>query len=73
MKTTYSLFKKYQVAAQNVSDFLNKYYKQERFTGRGEEYANSLIESNEKDLKEYGFCCISKHDSVTGEIVSFYN
>ena len=70
--TTYDLFKKYEVKAEGIADFLAKYYKPDRYTGRGDEYANALLKSHEKDFKSRGFDMISHHDSVTGKVVSYY-
>ena len=73
MTTIYELFKDKAVKdCDSVVDFLNKYYKPERFTGRGEEYAKNLIASYEKDVKNDGCTIISHHDSKTGEVVAYY-
>lgn len=65
------LFAKYAAKAKSVSDFLDRYYRRERYTGRGAEYASGLLASYEKDFSEEGICWISHHDSVTGDVVSF--
>jgi len=66
-------FKKYQVTdCKTLEDFLKKYYKEDRYFGRGEEYAKSLLEFHQEYLNDYGYDFISRHDSVTGRIVSFY-
>lgn len=54
-----------------VEEFLYKYYKHERFTGRGADYEKSLINSYSKDIENRGYTLISKHDSVTGDVVAF--
>ena len=65
-------FHKYMVPADSVSDFLDHYYKTDRYTGRGSEYATSLLKSYEKEYETRGYCFISHHDSKTGEIVAYY-
>lgn len=74
MNTTYKLFSKYSVNDVNtVEEFCKKYYKYDRFTGRGSDYMNCVIESNKNDLEEDGICFITKNDSITGGTVSFIN
>lgn len=65
-------FKQHQVNADNLEDFLKKYTKYNKHDGRGKEYVECRIKSHNEDLKKYGFTFITHHDSVTGEIVSFY-
>lgn len=65
-------FKKYEVKADSVADFIDRYGKRDRYAGRGEDYLNTVIASHTSDLAQYGYTIISHHDSVTGEIVSFY-
>jgi hypothetical protein len=72
MSNLYELFKKYQVEANSIEDFINKYGKHNRYAGRGEEYMKVCIESHKEHLREYGFDFITHHDSKTGEIVSYY-
>jgi len=70
--TLKDLWRKYQVEADSVEDFLARYYKVSRYTARGEEYAAALRASNERDLERDGVTIISHHDSKTGEVVAFY-
>ena len=72
MYNAYESFKKYQVEAKSVEDFLQKFYKPQRYTGRGLDYATILLHSYETDVKEQGFCIISHHDNVTGRVVAYY-
>jgi hypothetical protein len=72
MSKQYETFKKYQVDAENVEDFLERYTKRDRHLVRGKEYVQARIESHEKDLEKYGFTFITSHDSVTGDIVAYY-
>ena len=45
--------------------------KVEQFTGRGKDYAQSVLNTHYKELEEYGYTLISSHDSVTGHTVTF--
>ena len=65
-------FLAYRVEADSVADFLARYYKPERYTGRGEDYAACLLASHKRHLAEEGYDFIIHHDSITGRIVSFY-
>ena len=66
-------FREYEVTDVNsVEEFLDKYYKRRRYTGRGEEYAAGLLKSYKGTMSRRGWIFISHHDSNTGEIVSFY-
>jgi D-tyrosyl-tRNA(Tyr) deacylase len=69
---TFESFKKYRVEADSVEDFLKKYYKASRYTEQGEQYAASLLESYKADFESDGFVFVSRHDSRSGEVVSFY-
>ena len=62
----------YEVYADSVEDLLNRYYKADRYTGRGEVYAKLLLEGYQNDLRDHGHCFISLHDSVTGKPVTYY-
>lgn len=62
-----------EVQADSVKDFLERYYKPDRYRGRGEEYAASLLASHEARYQAYGYDLISRHDSVTGQAVYFGN
>ena len=70
--TTEEMLRSRAVKVESIEDFLNKYYKFERYRGRGPEYADVLLTSYKKRVKEDGCCFISRHDSTTGEIVSYY-
>lgn len=72
MYNQYEAFKKYQVEAVSLENFLEQYTKRDRHSARGKEYAQTRIESHQKDLEKYGFTFITHHDSVTGEIVAYY-
>jgi hypothetical protein len=73
MYSAFESFKKYRVTdVATVEEFLARYYKRDRYTGRGNEYAAILLESHTRDFETNGFDIISHHDSNTGEVVSFY-
>jgi oligoribonuclease (3'-5' exoribonuclease) len=68
------LFRAYAVTdVSTPEEFCHKYYKPDRFTGRGEEYAAVCLESHRRDYEEQGFTIMSRHESRTGEIVALYN
>jgi hypothetical protein len=66
------IYEQYRVEATSVEDFLDRYYKPERFRGRGEEYAVALIASHTADFERDGYDVISRHDSVTRRTVAFF-
>jgi len=66
------MWRKYAVSAESLEDFLQRYYKTDRYTGRGEDYAESLRQSYRETLSKDGVCIISHHDSKTGEVVAYY-
>lgn len=81
--STFELFKGDRVEAKNLDDFLNRYYKPDRYKGQdndnwgdlipvGKKYSDVVRESHQQDLDLYGIDWISSHDSVTGRIVSWY-
>jgi hypothetical protein len=70
--TSYENFKKYEVKADSLEDFLKRYTKYARHEGRGEEYVECRIKSHQEDMDKYGFTFISHHDSVTGQVVAYY-
>lgn len=72
MTNSYEKFKEYEVSANSLEDFLQKYTKHRQHEGRGAEYVKNRIESHAQDMKKFGFTFITHHDSVTGEIVSYY-
>ncbi len=66
------LFDKYAVHdVSTVKDFLDKYYRTERYAGCGEVYAQGFLKSYQKEYTDEGIVWISKHDSITGKVVSF--
>jgi hypothetical protein len=57
---------------KTVEEFLNKYYKADRYTGRGEEYAKVLLDHYKEDFENRGYVIISQHDNVTGKVVALF-
>jgi hypothetical protein len=70
--TTYDRFKKYAVESHSIYQFMRDYYKPERYTGRGRDYAAYLLAAHHARVMEDGFTFISSHDSQTGETVAYY-
>lgn len=68
----YNTFKKYEVKANDITDFCNKYYKYDRYTGRGKEYIECCIKHHTEQLDKYGYTILSSHDNVTGDTVAYY-
>ena len=69
---SYAHFKRFAVPASNVQDFLQRYSKPKAHALRGSEHVALRIKSYQRELQQYGFCFITHHDSVTGEIVAYY-
>lgn len=72
MSNSYESFKKYEVKANSVEDFLKRYTKHNKHYGRGEEHVLIRIKSHTEELEKYGFTIITHHGSVTGDTVSYY-
>lgn len=68
----YDGWRKYQVQAGSLESFLEHYYKRDRYTGRGEDYAEAIRQSYRETLAHDGVCIISRHESRTGEVVAWY-
>lgn len=68
----FDTFKKYEVQANSIEDFILKYGKPSRYQERGNDYMNTCIQSHKDDLLKYGYDIITHHNSKTGETVSYY-
>jgi len=68
----YDAFKGNAQPADSVADFLDRYYKKDRYTGRGADYAAVLLASYTEQYEKEGFCYCSHHDSNTGEVAAWY-
>lgn len=51
-----------------ATEFIDKYYKQERLQEPGRR--ERIIADRKNDLRMYGEALISRHDSVTGKLVT---
>jgi len=72
-RSPYHIFKDCQVTdVTTLEEFLLKYYKHERYLGRGEEYAAVVLASHRADYEEYGMDWMGPFESITGSAVSFY-
>lgn len=65
-------FKKYEVKANNLEEFCSNFYKKKSYSDRGSEYMIACLEGHIEHLERYGYTFITSHDSITGEIVSYY-
>jgi 1,4-alpha-glucan branching enzyme len=73
MWNAYDAFKQYAVTdVSTVAEFLKKYTKYDRHEGRGQEYAENRLKNYQVDFDKEGFVWMTRHDSVTGQMVSFY-
>jgi len=64
----------FQSAVQDcrtVEEFLDRYRVPSRYTGRGPEYVQVVINSYREDLAKRGYTAISRHDSLTGKYITF--
>lgn len=69
----YEKCKEYQVTdVTTLEDFYSRYYKPERYTGRGEEYVKACLESGREHISRHGYAVITYHSSITGLEVTFY-
>lgn len=59
-------------AQQRVEDFRRRYTKPDRFAQRGPEYQAAVLQAARDDLAQFGYTIISRHDSVTGEVLAYY-
>jgi len=59
------------VEASSVEDYLERYYKHDRYKGRGEEYEAILLKSYTEEFSDRGYVCTSHHDNVTGEFIAW--
>ena len=55
----------------NLEEFNLKYRKHERYLGRGEEYANVVLQSSKETYALYGIDWIDSHASITGKVVAY--
>jgi len=60
------------IGCASVGEFLDTYYRRDRYRGRGEEYAIGLLASAQKSFEQRGHTLISRHDSTLGQAVWYY-
>lgn len=76
MWVPFEAWQKYRVTdVATVEEFVRRYYKADRITHMLRDYPDYfdiLVQSRNKDIAEDGVTIISHHDSVTGQVVSFY-
>lgn len=65
-------FRAAAVVATSLDDFLERFYKHERYRGRGEDYAAAVRAQCEEELHREGFTFITRHSSVTGKTAAYY-
>ena len=66
------MFEANAVDCSSVEDFLERYYKPQRYHGRGADYAAALLQDYVHKFERNGTVFISHHDSVTGRVVSYF-
>ena len=69
MVDIYQKMKKYRVQAASVEDFMQRYAKHQQ---RGSEYVSAVLDRMHQDMKKYVYTIISRHESVTGDVVAYY-
>jgi len=55
----------------NVHEFAHKYRKPQKFTGRGADYVDAIMESHNNDIAYRGYTTIAHHDNIMGKILAF--
>ena len=74
MTTPYEVFEDRKVTdVKTVEEFLDRYYRKDRYTDRGEEHAAVVLASHKTMFELWGMDWIARHESVTGEVVAFYS
>ena len=63
--------RRYAEGVNTIEEFLYKYYRPDRYFGRGENYAKALLKSHKDDFEKYGHDIISRHESLTGYAIWF--
>lgn len=72
MYNMYESMKKYEVKAESIEDFCNRYHRRGAFHDRGEDYMQYDINEHKKEFERNGFTMIPKGTSTTGEVVTYY-
>ena len=64
--------KKYQVSADSVEDFCNRYHRRGAYHERGKDYMYYDLQSHKDEFKKQGYTMIPKGSSTTGDHVTYY-
>ena len=65
-------FRKYEVKADSLKDFCDRYHRRGAYHDRGEKYMQVDYESHRADMERRGFTIIPQGSSTTGYVVSYY-
>lgn len=68
----YEKLKKYEVKAESVEDFCDRFHKRNCFHERGKEYVECDLNDHKREFERYGFTMIPPYSSVTGDIVAYF-
>ena len=60
------------IGCADIADFLDTYYRHDRYKGRGEEYAAAVLSSAQRYFEQHGHTLISRHDNTLGQAVWYY-
>ena len=63
--------RQYATDVTTIAEFLDRYYRADRYRGRGADYAASVLISHEAYFDKHGHDLISRHESVTGQAIWF--
>lgn len=66
-----ALFSTCSVGATSIEDFYERYYRHDRYHGRGDDYVEAVLASGREDIAKYGVTAVSSKDSVTGATVAW--
>ena len=71
-QSRYEYYKKYQVKAKSVDDFLKRYT---NYNNSHQQIAphEDRLKSYQEELEEKGFCYMTKFMSITGRPVTYYS
>jgi hypothetical protein len=68
----YEKFKKYELPAESIEDFCNKYHRRDAYHERGAEYMAVDLQSHIEEFEKYGYTIIPGSSTTTGDIISYY-
>lgn len=70
--TLYERFKTYEVQAESIEDFCNKYHRRGAYHERGADYMECDLQSHKEEFEKYGYTIIPQGSSTTGDVVAYY-